>query len=167
MMHGGGERGEWEEIEKSVALLRPFLLSRGAGKPFFFFSWFSVILHNLLFSPSVVYPVFNLGISVVRQLEAFKQRKKKLRAPLGLTAADSINLRNAAAQLPSFPSGNQISASPSFFSSLSFFSHYFCLSLFLYGCIFLLSLFHFCSGSKYLKVVRFPSFCFLSSSQKM
>lgn len=77
MMHGGGERGEWEEIEKSVALLRPFLLSRGAGKPFFFFSWFSVILHNLLFSPSVVYPVFNLGIGVVRQLEAFKQRKKK------------------------------------------------------------------------------------------
>lgn len=73
MMHGGGERGEWEEIEKSVALLRPFLLSRGAGKPFFF-SWFSVILHNLLFSPSVVYPVFNLGICVVRQLEAFKQR---------------------------------------------------------------------------------------------
>lgn len=40
----------------------------------FFFSWFSVILHNLLFSPSVVYPVFNLGICVVRQLEAFKQR---------------------------------------------------------------------------------------------
>lgn len=73
MMHGGGERGEWEEIEKSVALLRPFLLSRGVGKPFLF-SWFSVILHNLLFSPSVVYPGFNLGIGVVRLLEAFKQR---------------------------------------------------------------------------------------------
>lgn len=37
---------------------------------------------------------------------------------------------------------------------------FFCLSLSLYCCIFLLSLFHFCSGSKYLKVVRLPSFCF-------
>lgn len=44
---------------------------------------------------------------------------------MGLTAADSINLRNAAAQWPSFPSGNQISPSPSFFSSLSSFSHFF------------------------------------------
>lgn len=52
MMHGGGERGEWEEIEKSVALLRPFLLSRGAGKPFFFFMVFSNLAQSPLFSLS-------------------------------------------------------------------------------------------------------------------
>lgn len=53
MMHGGGERGEWEEIEKSVALLRPFLLSRGAGKPFFFFFMvFSNLARSPLFSLS-------------------------------------------------------------------------------------------------------------------
>lgn len=36
MMHGGGgggeREGEWEEIEKSLALLEPFLFSRGGGK---------------------------------------------------------------------------------------------------------------------------------------
>lgn len=51
MMHGGGERGEWEEIEKSVALLRPFLLSRGVGKPFFFMV-FSNLAQSPLFSLS-------------------------------------------------------------------------------------------------------------------
>lgn len=81
---------------------------------------------------------------------------------MGIRPLIPINFRNAAAQCPSFLSGNQISSpSSSFFSSLSYFSHFFPLFL---STHLHFSVFYFYSNPNYLKVLS--SLCLSGSSEK-
>lgn len=169
MMPRGGER-RWMGVDRKVSdfawdlFFFFYCFTENAGKKvhgldIFFFSCFRIFKYYTISPPYVfVYPLLNHRISVLSGSWKHLNRElcvKIVKAPWGIRPLIPVNLRNAAAQCPSFLSGNKIS--PLLFSFSPFLSSFLTFSqLFFFSsssfCTLLSSVFHFNSNPKYLRV---------------